>query len=375
MSKRVQMSVWMRNSLVMLTVLGAACATVPPAAEAPPEGVETPVEAPARREAPLRVGVVLSSTGSAVLRQYGELVLEGVQVAAQQASTDRRAVEIVVRDDGGTPQGAAAAVRELEQAGIRVIVGPLVDEAVGAAARARNSDNTVLISPTAVGNQSNVRNVFTLNAVDTRGATALGEYARRYARVGMIYPRAPEGAQHARAFAAAYARGGRTVRDEGFDPGATNVAAQLRRLRDARVEAIFFPAGERHLQLVLPQIEFYGLSGTQLLGTETWLPDVSPGVPARLLEGAIVATPLWRESPDVAWSEFVRLYENAHRRSLQSAIPALGYDATLLAVRAAGAATTAEYRGATGVLTIQGDSVTRRPFLVRMQGGRLVPVN
>jgi hypothetical protein len=72
----------------------------------------------------------------------------------------------------------------------------------------------------------------------------------------------------------------------------------------------------------------------------------------------------------------VTLYENAHRRTLQSAIPALGYDATLLAVRAAGAASApAEYRGATGVLTIQGDSITRRPFLVRMQGGRLVPVN
>jgi branched-chain amino acid transport system substrate-binding protein len=371
----MQILMWMRNGLVMPVVLVAACATAPPVVEAPPDRVEPPVEAPVRREAPLRIGVVLSSTGSAVLRQYGDLVLEGVQVAAEQASTGRRAVEIVVRDDGGTPQGAAAAVRELEQAGISVIVGPLVDEALAAAARARSSDNTMLISPTAVGNQATVRNVLTLNAVDTRGATALGEYARRYTRVGMLYPRAPESAQHARAFAAAYARGGQTVRDEGFDPGSTNVAAQLRRLRDARVEAIFFPAGERHLQLVLPQIEFYGLSGAQLLGTESWLPDASPGVPARLLEGAIVATPLLRESPDVAWREFVTLYENAHRRSLQSAIPALGYDATLLAVRAAGAATTAEYRGATGVLTIQGDSITRRPFLVRMQGGRLVPVN
>jgi ABC-type branched-subunit amino acid transport system substrate-binding protein len=362
----------LQKGIAALAVLLAACATAPPAPEPVPEA-EPPREAPARA-APLRVGVVLSTSGSAVLRQYGDMVLEGVRLAAQQASTPRRDVEVVVRDDGGTAQGAAAAVRELEAAGIRVIVGPLIDEAVTAAARARSSERTLLISPTAVSNPAAVPNVLALNAVDTRGAAALGEYARRYARVAVLYPRTPESAQQARAFSTAYARGGQTARDEGFAAGATNLSGQLRRLRDARVQAIFIPATERHLQLVLPQIDYFGLRSVQLLGTEAWLPEAAPGVPARLIEGAIVATPLLRESADVAWRDFVALYEGAHRRSLQSAIPALGYDATLLAVRAADAAT-GDYRGATGVITVQGDSITRRPFLVRIQDGRLVPVN
>jgi ABC-type branched-subunit amino acid transport system substrate-binding protein len=363
-----------RHGVVALAVISAACATSPPVPEAPP-AVEPPAEA-ARREAPLRVGVILSSTGSAVLRQYGDMVLEGVRLAAGQASTSQRAVEVVVRDDGGTTAGAVAALRELEQAGISVIVGPLVDEAVGAAARARTRESTLIISPTAISQPAATRNVLALNAVDTRGASALGEYARRYARVGMLYPRSPESVQQARAFAAAYARGGQTVRDEGFDPGATTVTAQLRRLRDARVEAVFIPASERHLQLVLPQVDYAGMGGVQLLGTDGWLPEASPGVPQRLIEGAIVATPLVRESADVAWSEFVALYENTHRRTLQSAIPALGYDALLLGVRAAAAGGRAmgDYRGATGVMSLQGDSITRRPFLVRIQSGRLVPL-
>lgn len=362
-------------ALALACTAWAACATAPPSPDtASPE--PEPARAEPVRGAPLRVGVVVSTSGTGVLRQYGEQVLEGIRIAAEQASTERRAVELVVRDDRGTSEGAAAAVRELEQAGVTVIVGPLVDEAVSAAARARTSERTLLISPTAVANFVTVPNVLALNAVDTRGAVALAQYARRYSRVGMLYPRTPESTQQARAFAAAFASGGQAVRDEGFDPGSTNVSAQLRRLREARVEAVFLPASERHLQLVLPQVEYFGLAGVQMLGTEGWLPEASPGVPARLVEGAIVATSLWRESPDVAWRDFVTLYENAHRRSLQSAMPALGYDATLLAVRAATAgAAQGEFRGATGVLSLQGDSITRRPFLVRIRSGRLVPVN
>jgi branched-chain amino acid transport system substrate-binding protein len=361
----------------LLALMAAGCAT------AVPETVDTPrpAEPQARpaepaREAPLRVGVVVSTTGSPVLQRYAELVLEGARLGADQQSTARRAVLLEVRDDGGTAAGAARAVRELEQSGVRVIVGPLVEDAVAAAAAARGSDNTVLISPTAVAEPAGARNVFALNIVDTRGAAALGEYARRFSRVGVLYARSPEGTRQARAFMDAYGRDGHgTVRDAGFDPGATNVSAPLGRLRDARVQAIFFPASERELQIVLPQVEFFGLADAQLLGTEIWLSEAARGVPERILEGAVIATALWRESPDLAWRDFVGVYENAHRRSLDNPVPALGYDAALLAVHAltTGGAAIRDFRGATGIISLAADGTSRRPFLVRIESGRLVP--
>jgi ABC-type branched-subunit amino acid transport system substrate-binding protein len=360
-------------------LLVAGCATAPPAAD-PPRPAEPPEARPVEpaREAPLRVGVIVSTTGSAVLQQYADLVLDGVRLGAEQQSTARRGVELVVRDDGGTAAGAAAAVRELEAAGVRAIIGPLVDEAVMAAARSRGSDQTLIISPTAVSAVSTARNVFALNVVDTRGAAALGGYARRYARVGVLYARSPDMTAQARAFMDAYSRGGHgSVRDAGFDPGATSVAAQLGRLRDGQVEAIFFPATERQLQLVLPQIDYFGLGAAQLMGTESWVSDAARSVPARLLEGAIIATPLWQESPDLAWRDFVELYEAKHRRTLDNPVPALGYDALVLAVRALSGSGPAvrDLRGATGVLSLQDGGVTRKPFLVRILSGRLVPVN
>ncbi|CAN5685851.1 ABC transporter substrate-binding protein [soil metagenome] len=369
-----------RAGLLVAALLLPACATLPEAVEPPRPGeVADPRPVEPAREAPLRIGVVVSSTGSALLQQYADLVLDGVRLGAEQQSTTRRQVELVVRDDGGTAAGAATAVRELEAAGVRAIIGPLVDEAVAAAARSRGSESTIIISPTATAMHAPGRNVYALNVVDTRGSAALGAYARRYGRVGVLYARTPETTSQARAFMDAYTQGGHgDARDAGFDPGATNVSAQLGRLRDGRVEAIFFPASERHLQLVLPQIDYFGLASAQLMGNETWLSDAARSVPAQLLEGAIIATPLWRESPDLAWRDFVTLYETKHRRSLENPVPALGFDALVFAVRAlaGGGVAVQDFRGATGLLSVQeGGGVTRKPFLVRIRSGRLVPVN
>ena len=66
-----------------------------------------------------------------------------------------------------------------------------------------------------------------------------------------------------------------------------------------------------------------------------------------------------------------------HRRSLTNPVPALGYDAAVLALQAltSGNSTVRDFRGATGVLSLQSGTVTRRPFLVRIDGGRLIPIN
>jgi ABC-type branched-subunit amino acid transport system substrate-binding protein len=356
-------------------LLATGCATTP--APAPiPGGEDAPrvpdrAEEPRRTEAPLRVGVIVSG---GTLKQYGDLVLEGAQVAAAGAQTARRDVELIVREDDGTAAGAERALRELEQAGVRVVVGPLVDEALLAAARARGNDGLVLISPTAVADPAGVRNAYALNVVDTRGASALGEHARRWNTVGVLYARTPDGDRQARAFTDAYAGSSRTIVDAAFAPNATNVTQQLTRLRSAGVDAIFFPGTDRELQIVLPQIEHAGLASVQMLGTESWL--ALRGGPQRVLESAIIATPLNRESSDVAWSEFVESYEAMHRRSLTSPVAALGYDATVLALRAlsSGNAGVTDHRGATGVLSLRSGVVTRRPFLVRIEAGRLVPI-
>src|SRR5690606_24267310 len=144
----------------------------------------------------------------------------------------------------------------------------------------------------------------------------------------------------------------------------------------------------RIIQQMAPQFEYYGLGAVQILGSDAWTTDeVLRMVPQRNLEGVIATTPLLRTSDAVAWEQFVGLYEAAQRRSLDTPYPALGYDAARLildAITRSGGrepgdvaralASTTDFRGATGVLSLTDGTVTRRPFVVQVRAGRLVPL-
>ena len=162
----------------------------------------------------------MPQSGSPYLRQYADLVLEGIRLAAEhEGGPGQRPVEVVIVDDGGDPARAAERIRELEQRGAVGVVGPLLESGIVAAARARTDSALVLISPTAPEIGQPLSNVYSLVAGDTRGAEALAAYAGRTGlrNVALLYPRTRAYQAQAQAFAAALRAGrpgrrGRAVR-------------------------------------------------------------------------------------------------------------------------------------------------------------------
>ncbi|MBI4544429.1 MAG: penicillin-binding protein activator [Gemmatimonadetes bacterium] len=346
---------------------------------------------PAR--AVLQVGVILPQSGSPYLKQYADLVLEGVRLAVQAAAgPEMPQIELVVVDDGGDAARAAALIRELEGRGVIGVIGPLLSPAVAAAARSRSDTSLVIISPTASELLANLPNVYSLNAGDVQAAAALAEYAARNGmlRVGLLYPRIRDFQRKGEAFVRVFTRlGGRVVADVPYDSGTTTFAQPIQRLMDTSLDAVFVPVPERDVRQIAPQLAYYGLAekGVQVLGGEAWVSEeVRRLVEPRFLEGVTAATPLYHSSSEVAWQEFLEAYEATYRRSLDNPFPGLGYDAAQLLLAplrsgranpgelAAQVARTAGLRGATGLLSVRGGSVVRRPFLVRLTGGQLVPV-
>jgi len=124
------------------------------------------------------------------------------------------------------------------------------------------------------------------------------------------------------------------------------------------------------------------LTGVTILGSEAWISeDVLRSVAPEALEGVIASTSMPPDSSMTGWKDFVAQYEARYRRTLDNPFPALGYDAASLALegmaRAGGKrenmaralAGIRDFRGATGLLSIEDGQVTRRPFLVRVRGG------
>lgn len=382
--------------VLFLALLATGCASGGAPAEEPAPRPEAPILVEPEREPETKpqeeassavLGAVVSQSGSPYLERYGALVLEGIRLAVERHNASGgRPVELVVLDDAGDPARAAQLVAQLEQQGAVGIVGPLLPPAVAAAARARSDTLLAIVSPTAP-DEARLANVYTLNTGDTRGAEALAAYAVRsgLGSVGLLYPSSPEYRRQARAFRQALvAAGGSVVADVPYEPGTTTFAAAFQTLVEAQPQAVFIPAPERDVRQVAPQVVYYGLQGVQVLGGEAWTSEeVLRQVAARYLEGVVAATPLYRPSRELGWRDFVALYESAYRQSLANPIPALGYDAATLLLTALGGdregmarrlAGTAELRGATGVFTIREGSVERRPFLVRIAQGELVPI-
>jgi branched-chain amino acid transport system substrate-binding protein len=359
-----------------------------PAPERPQPQQPPPAEP---RPTAVRVGAILPASGGTALQQYGELVRQGIDIAiAEHERSGGQQVELVVVDDGGDASNAPQAVRELEAGGVVAVIGPLLEESLASAASARSSPQLALVSPTAPARPQS-QNAYALNTEDTRGAEELARYAirRGYRSIGLLYPRTEDFRRLADAFRSAIeAEGGRLAADVGYDPNLTTFAEPMGRLRTAAVDVVYAPATERIIRQLAPQFSYYGLGAVQLLGSDGWTTDeLLRTVPERTLEGVIATTPLLRTSDAVAWDQFVGLYEAAERRTLDTPYPALGYDAARLILDAAGRAGSArpaevaralaevdDFRGATGVLSLRGGSVVRRPFLVQIQSGRLTPL-
>lgn len=392
----------LRRHVPLLLLLGIAGGCVPagpevggPRPEPPRRAAEEPAREPepSAAERPAVLGVVLPLSGSPYLKQYADLVLEGVQLAVEEGEQGGRSrVELVVLDDGGDPARSSALVRELESRGAVAVIGPVLSTGVAAAAGARSDSSLALLSPTASEVPAGQAHVYSLNVSDEEGGVALAEYAvaAGLRRVALLYPKLPDFERQARAFAAALtARGGQVVADVPYDSGTTTFEQPLKQIGERSPDAIYIPAPERDVRQIAPQIEYYGVRqlGVQVLGSEAWTrEEVRRLVDPRYLEGVVAATPLLQTSSEVGWREFVVLYEQRYRRTLDNPFPALGYDATRLvleALRSGGAeraevarriAETRGLRGSTGILSVQAGRLVRRPFLVRIQGRELVPI-
>jgi len=375
-----------RLALIIAALLAACAPAVQPPERAPEPRPAEPPREPVAPPAAIAVGVIVPSTGSPVLVQYGELVLQGVRIAAAA----RPDIELVVLDDRGDAAAAGALIAELERRNVVAVIGPLLTEGIAAAVRGRSDPALAILSPTASALPPGATaNAYSLNAADTEGAAALARHAVRInaGQVGILHPYGPEQREAVEVFRTALAAaGGRVVSEVAYPAGTTTFAQQMRTLRAANPQAVFIAASERDIRQIAPQIEYYGLGNVRVLGGDAWTSEeVLRGVPARVLEGVLTVMPLVQTSRAVAWGEFVGRYEATHRRSLDNPYPALGFDAMNLVLAglesgrrradvARGIAAVREHRGATGILTVRDGAIVRRPFIVRIENGRPVPV-
>ena len=262
------------------------------------------------------------------LKQAGEMAL---------FERDNPSVQLVVKDDGGTPEGARAAAEQVTRDGAEIILGPLFSQSVGAAAPVARAANVPVIAfsndPRAAGNGVYLMSFLARPEVDRIVSFAVSRGKRRFAS---LVPADAYGDTVDPAFRAAVARsGGTLVHADRYPVGANSMLEPVKRVAEAirqaelagaPVEALFLPGGQDSLPQLVPLLAYNGIDThkVKLIGTGAWdFPNIGR---EQALAGA------WYPSPDPrGWQDFSARFA----RTFGSAPPrvaSLAYDAVSLAI-------------------------------------------
>jgi len=222
----------------------------------------------------VRVGLILplSAQGNA------GIAAQSMKNAAELALAEFKQpnIQLLVKDDGGTPQGAQAGAEQAIAEGAEIIVGPLFAQsvsAVGAVARQRGIPVIAFSTDASVA----ARGVYLLSFLPESDVKRIVDYAisRGKRSFAALLPDNAYGTVVEAAFQQEVARrGGRVLALEKYPLDPSKMAEPARRVAQAasRVDAIFIPDGADAVPQVVQALAASGvnLKRVQLLGTGLW---------------------------------------------------------------------------------------------------------
>ncbi len=263
-------------------------------AEAPPPQAEgTPPQQGPIGAGQIRVALILplSAPGNAGIAALS------MKNAADLALAEFKEpnVQLLVKDDAGTPQGAQAAAQQAIDEGAEMIIGPLFAQsvsAVGGVARPRGIPVIAFSTDASVA----ARGVYLLSFLPESDVRRIVDFAasRGKRSFAALLPDNAYGAVVEAAFQQAVARrGGRVVALEKYPLDPAKMGESVRRVAQAAASAdsLFIPDGADAVPQVIQQLEAnrVNLKRLQLLGTGLW--DDPRIVEIPLMAGGLYAAP------------------------------------------------------------------------------------
>ena len=244
-------------------------------------------------EGQVRVGLVLplSAQGNA------GVAAQSMKNAAEMALAEFKSpnIQLLVKDDGGTPQGAQNGAQQAISEGAEIIIGPLFAQsvsAVGQVARARNIPVIAFSTDASVAG----RGVYLLSFLPETDVRRIVDFAisRGKRSFAAMLPDNAYGTVVEAAFQQEVSRrGGRVLALEKYPLDANRMADAARRVAQAanQVDSIFIPDGADAVPQVVQALAASGvnLKRDQLLGTGLW--DDPRIFSTAALDGGLYAAP------------------------------------------------------------------------------------
>jgi len=281
-------------SVIATGLLVAACTTqLGGGGTAPPAGESAAAAQAADGQVRIALILPLTAQGNA------GLAAQSMKNAAEMALAEFKVsnVQLLVKDDGGSPQGAQSAAQQAISEGAEIIVGPLFAQSVSAAGQVARSRNIPVIAFSTDASVA-ARGVYLLSFLPETDVRRIVSYAasRGKRSFAALMPDNAYGTVVEAAFQQEVARhGGRVVVLEKYPHDANQTAEAVRRVAQAasQIDSIFIPDSPDTVPQVAQALAANGvdIKRVQLLGTGLWGDDTRISS-EKLLDGG------WYPSPE-----------------------------------------------------------------------------
>jgi len=297
---------------------------------APAPGPATPqVQGTAIGTGQVRVALVLPLSAQGNAGQVGQSMRNAAELAI--AEFNNPDLQLLVKDDGGSPQGAQQATQQALDEGARIVLGPLFAQSVQAAGQVARPRNIPVIAYSTDANVA-TRGVYLLSFLPETDVDRIVDYAMSQGKRSFValVPDNPYGSVVEAEFRQYVARkGGRVMALERYpsDPARMGAAVQNVAQAAGSADALFLPGEGDAVPAVAAALSGAGvnLKRLQLLGTGLW-------EDARIFNAAALQGG-WYVAPDTSGANnfraFARRYQAKYGQE-PSRTATLAYDSVAL---------------------------------------------
>jgi branched-chain amino acid transport system substrate-binding protein len=282
---------WLGILLAAMAAFLGACSAISP--NTPPPQATAAEPPPTIGAGQVKIALILPLTASGNVGLAAQSMKNAAEMALAEFNSPN--IQLLVKDDGGTPAGAQQAAAQALDEGAEMIIGPLLAQTVGPVGQIARSRGVRVI---AFSTDSNVasRGVFLLSFMPESDVDRIVDYAVANGKRSFValMPENAYGSVVEGEFKQVVARrGARIVALERYPLDRAAVGSRVKVAAQAatRADAIFIPDGADAVPLVVQALAANGVAvrRTQLLGTGLWDDPAITADPA--LHGAWFAGP------------------------------------------------------------------------------------
>jgi len=355
-----------------------------------------------------RIGCLIPLNGP--YRKYGSSVLRGITLAEEdwnQSHPDQQ-ITVIVRDTQAEPELTKKSFEDLaKNEGVLAIIGPLGAKSAKTVFPFADKWNMPLLT-LSQKDEETASNPYVLHVfLDNRDMVeTLVNFCREkmgYTKFATLYPNDRYGQRLSKIFSeVVLEQGGSLLASVAYQPNSTDFKEPIQKLKDTAkrnsppsglnvtpFEVLFIPDQVQEVVLVAPQLPYYNVVGTTLLGTNLWgeAPLAQEG--GAYVENAIFATSFSADGQSRETQGFRQKYESIYH-SPPNYLEAQAYDALMLLLQArytlppSSIERTAllqsllgirDYSGVTGTCSVMPDGKLQKEyFLLQIKDGRTMQV-